>query len=175
MTPLQVALLLALVAVGGLAYVLWRAGRRRWEALGLPQGEIVYEDTSGWQRCQTLYAPSYGLAGRPDYLLQTGRETVPVEVKPGRRASAPYDADVVQLAAYCLLVEEAYGRRPSHGLLRYEGRTFRIPYDRELRRVLLDTLKVMAHDLGAREVVRSHDEAVRCHHCGFRDQCGQAL
>ena len=174
-TFLQAVLLSAILAVLGLAYVVWHASRRRWGDLGLPRGDVVYEDTSGWQRCRTLRAPRYGLAGRPDYVVRTGRQTIPVEVKPGRRASSPYDSDVMQLAAYCLLVERDLGRRPTYGLLRYEGRTFRIPYDRRLRRALLGTLQAMAGDLAKGDVARSHDEPVRCRFCGFRSQCDQSL
>jgi len=53
-------------------------------------------------------------------------------VKPNRSSSQPYDSDVLQLAAYCLLVEEIYEQRPEHGLIRYKNQTFAVDYTPQL-------------------------------------------
>jgi hypothetical protein len=71
--------------------------------------------------------------GKPDYLLQRREGLIPVEVRPTRRAKQPYESDMMQLAAYCLLVEVCLGERPPYGLLRYANHTFRIDYDDALR------------------------------------------
>jgi CRISPR-associated exonuclease Cas4 len=167
-------LALGLAALAGAAGLWWRArtGRAR---SGLPRGEVVYADTAGWMAAESLWAPRYHLTGKPDYLVREGRALVPVEVKPGRHASTPYDGDVMQLAAYCLLAEEALGERPPYGLLRYAEHTFRIPYDEPLRQALLDVLDGMRADLTRSDVERSHDDAVRCRRCGLREDCGQAV
>jgi CRISPR-associated exonuclease Cas4 len=175
MGPVQVVLLLALLLILALAFVLWHgvaAGRAR---TGLPKGQVVYSDMGQWEETPPLYAPGYGLAGKPDYLLRIGRQTVPVEVKPGRRASEPYAADTLQLAAYCLLVEEITGVRPAYGLLRYREQTFQIPFDKSLRQTLLATLQNMRHDLCQGDVTRSHTDPVRCRLCGQRAHCDQRL
>ena len=45
----------------------------------------------------------------------------------------------MQLAAYCLLVEETIGAAPPYGLLRYAERTFRLDYTQQaLSENLLD-------------------------------------
>lgn len=164
---------LATLAVAALALWLWVRAARAQRLTGLPRGRVVYEDTAGWTESRPLFAPEYGLSGKPDYLIQQGRYTIPIEVKPGRRATVPYDADIMQLAAYCLLVQETTGQRPPHGLLRYAEHTFEIPYDARLERALLATLDAMRDDLDADDVTPSHQDPVRCRHCGHREVCGR--
>lgn len=156
------------------AVVLLRMARRSRLASGLPQGRVVYVDSRTWRKPpEPLRAPSYGLVGRPDYLMRQGRTVIPVESKPARRSETPYPADVLQLAAYCLLVEESYGSTPPHGLLVYSERTFEIPFDAGLRNTLLDTLERMRHDQERKEVRRDHDQPARCASCGMRGHCGR--
>jgi len=172
-SPLQIVLLLLAGVLSLLAYLVWRGGTRSRARAGLPRGEVVYADTGDWRQGKPLYAPRYGLSGKPDYLVRAGQEIVPVEVKPSRRASEPYEADVLQLAAYCLLVEEEFGQSPSHGLLRYRDQTFRIPFDRRLRETLLSVMEDMRLDLEESDVPRSHDDPTRCRFCGHRAHCEQ--
>jgi CRISPR-associated exonuclease Cas4 len=175
MSSWQTLLLLALLVLLALIYGLWRWARATREGTGLPQGEVIYADTGAWERSAPLRAPRYGLVGKPDYLLRVNRTTIPIEVKPSRRANQPYEADLLQLAAYCLLVEETTGQRPPYGLLRYQERTFRIPYDEALCQNLLAVLQDMRADLGSREVPRSHDDPHRCRSCGHRQHCDHSL
>ena len=173
--PSQVALLLAITALLALAGLIWMRTQRLHRRTGLPKGEVVYADTGAWQHCQPFYAPRYGLSGKPDYVVRSGGETIPVEVKPGRHATEPYLADTMQLAAYCLLLEEATGRRPSHGLLCYQGSTFRIPFQADSRAAVLDTLEAMRRGLRQEKAGRSHSDPQRCRFCGHCDQCEERL
>ncbi len=158
-----------------LGVLLLRRARRVRLGTGLPQGKVVVADTSGWRQCAApLYAARYRLAGRPDYVVETGGHHIPVEVKPGRRAAAPYASDILQLAAYCLLVEETWGR-PPYGLLRYAAATFQIPYTDALRMELLALLAEMRRQRAARHVGPNHRQPARCARCGYRDVCGEAL
>ncbi|MBM4431699.1 MAG: Dna2/Cas4 domain-containing protein, partial [Chloroflexi bacterium] len=159
-------LLLALcLALLGLAALYW-SRRQRLEA-GLPTGQVVYADTGAWQRNErTLFSARHRLAGRPDYIVEERGQMLPVEVKPRRLAEQPYAGDVLQLAAYCLLVEEEYGRRPRCGYLKYQQAVFRIDYTGALRRQLLERLAVMQRDAGAPDVAPSHSEPLRCQRCG---------
>jgi CRISPR-associated exonuclease Cas4 len=100
---------------------------------------------------------------------------VPVEVKSGAAPEQPYPAHVLQLAAYCLLVEEQEGQSPPYGILKYGDRAFEIDYAPALRDELLDTLAAIRRDLHARDVDRSHDDPARCLGCGYRDHCEQRL
>lgn len=175
MSPWQIGLLLALAAAAGLACFLWARARAVRRETGLPEGEVVYADAEGWEECRPLYAPRWRLAGKPDYIVRVGGDTIPVEVKPGRRAARPYEGDVLQLAAYCLLVEEVEGRPPAHGLLRYRDRTFRVSYDDALRERLISVLDDMRRGLRAGIPARSHNEPTRCLRCGYRAICDQSL
>ena len=84
---------------------------------------MIAQDTRGRALEKPLFARRIGLTGKPDYLLDVRGNTIPVEVKPRRRAPRPYESDLMQLAAYCLLVEETIGTAPPYGLLRYAERT----------------------------------------------------
>ena len=175
MTPWQLLLLAALALTLGIGYLLARAARGLRSLTGLPKGEVIYADTSAWQPGRVLFSEEHRLSGKPDYLLRLGRQIIPIEVKPRRRAEEPYDSDVMQLATYCLLVEECLGKRPSHGLLCYHERTFRIPYTASLRRSLLACVAEMRGARPSHEVARSHHDARRCGYCGQRNHCGQDL
>lgn len=173
--PLQILCGVALGLALASAWWLRRQSRARSEALGLPWGTIAASDMEGWEPGETLRAPRFGLAGRPDYLVRQGRRLTPVEAKPQRRAAAPFEADILQLAAYCLLVEEHIGQRPRYGILCYRELAFRIPYTRRLRARLLATLEQMRHDAAEGMARRSHADARRCRLCGLRAYCDESL
>jgi CRISPR-associated exonuclease Cas4 len=168
------ALFLVALLFVAMAIVLLRQSHRERAVSGLPQGRVVFVDSRAWRKpSEPLRAPSYGLVGRPDFLLRQGRVTIPVESKPMRYVGEPYPADLLQLAAYCLLVEETYGRTPPYGLLVYSEHTFEIPFDDGLRQALLNTLDEMRRDEKRGNVRRSHDQPVRCARCGMRRHCGR--
>src|SRR5512140_3846586 len=155
--------------------LLWQSNRQRSQA-GLPGGRVVYTDTRAWGKVeQPLYDHALGLTGKPDYLIEQDGKLIPVEVKSGRTPDAPYDSHIFQVAAYCLLVEKTYGKRPAYGLIHYPHRNFAVDYTPELESALLEQLAEMRCDDGRRDVPRSHDQATRCQHCGFRKVCDQKL
>ncbi|MBC8078127.1 MAG: CRISPR-associated protein Cas4 [Chloroflexales bacterium] len=162
------ALLLAAVAT------IWLGLRLR-RTTGLPWARVVASDAGGRTLDKPLFVRRYGLTGRPDYLLEQGRALIPVEVKPGRQADRPYESDLMQLAAYCLLVEETSGAAPPYGLLRYAHHTFRMPYTDAVREELLALLDEMRDALNDDDCERSHDDAGRCAGCGFVEVCDEAL
>ena len=170
--PLAIALLLTLLGV----LLLW-LGRRQRQSSGLPTGEAFYRDTGAWQATERpLRSRRYGLVGRPDYLVKTreGGKTVvvPVEVKSRARPPRPYASHILQLATYCLLVEENFEAAPPYGLLCYADATLRIPYTDELRRRVLETAAAIRQSRRAPAVRRSHNEPRRCTACGYRSACG---
>ena len=155
--------------------LLWQANRSQ-RAIGLPAGRVIYADTRSWGRVeQPLYDAELGLVGKPDYLVETGGQVIPVEVKSSPVTTAPYDAHVFQLAAYCLLVQRHYGKRPAYGILHYPNRTFAIDYTAQLESQLLKLLEEMHAQERRKEVSRSHESAARCSRCGFRTICDQRL
>ncbi|MCO6452160.1 MAG: Dna2/Cas4 domain-containing protein [Caldilineales bacterium] len=172
---LPLLLIAAILLLAGV-WLIGRAQSQR-QATGLPAGEIVYVDTGKWQRNQrSLFSRRYQLTGKPDYLIETGGELIPVEVKSTRIGSAePYDSHKLQVAAYCLLVEDTSGRRPSYGIIQYADSTIRLPFSDDLRSELLNTLDAMRQSFSAAGVDRSHDDAIRCRNCGFSHACEQQL
>ena len=160
-----------------LALLLWFLSRRARRAVGLPQGEVVYSDTSRWGPPEKpLFSARLQLTGKPDYLMWEGAGYVPVEVKSADApAGGPYAAHVYQLAAYCALVAEVYGRRPDYGLIKYTDQTLRVNFTPQLESELVDLLEDMRADGESDEVARSHDSAARCRGCGFREVCEESL
>lgn len=167
-----VALGLALLLLAAMLLI-W--GARLRQRTGLPWAPVIYRDTGGHAPEKPLIARRFGLAGKPDYLLDVRGRVIPVEVKPSRRADRPYDSDLMQLAAYCLLVEEHFGSAPPYGLLRYAERTFRLNYTSQVRDDLLAVLDEMRAALSDADCARSHDDPWRCGGCGFFEQCDDAL
>lgn len=159
-----------------LATILLVAALRLRRATGIPWAQVQMADTGGWQQIdQPLLSHQFGLVGKPDYVIETRAGLVPIEVKPSRRATTPYESDLMQLAAYCLLLEETTGQPPRYGLLRYAEHTFRLPYTADLRADVLALLDEMRRDHAAPDVPRSHDQAARCRGCGFFVQCDDRL
>ena len=165
--------LLALLAGGLLLWWMRRAQVRT----GLPAGQVVYSDT-GVERTvpEPLVSHRLGLIGKPDYLVEVQgggrRYLAPVEVKSRRAPGQPPLGHVLQLAAYCLLVEETYRQRPPHGVLRYADASFTIPYTDDLRAQVLHALDAIRQGRRQPDMPRSHDDPWRCRACGYRTACG---
>ncbi len=161
------------VAVG--SAFLWYARNRR-ARTGLPPGSLTYVDTTEWKACQRpLFSNRYRLTGKPDYLIHQQNHIIPVEVKSSTGLTRPYDSHVLQLMAYCLLVEETEKKPPPFGTLHYPDANFRIEYTPQARAELLNTLNRLRSDLSSNDVSRSHTSPERCRYCGYRHVCTQSL
>jgi CRISPR-associated exonuclease Cas4 len=169
------AILFAVVLL--FAIVLWRKSQEQHAATGLPfNARIVYSDTGAWKKIEKpLFSRRYALTGKPDYIVEENGATIPIEVKPNRVAPAPYESDVIQLAAYALLIEESFGSNPPYGLLKYRDAVFQIDFTAELCARLIDLMDTMRDDWVAQDVARSHVEPARCRACGYRSECGQSF
>lgn len=168
---LLIAFLLIILAV----ILLILANRQRSKS-GLPLGRVIYTDTSQWGRVEKpLYDPQSGLAGRPDYLVRGGQYVIPVEVKSSWAPPVPFENHIMQLAAYCLLVERTYGSRPPHGILKYRNRTYEIDYTPQLEASLIEVITRMRQYKKLEEIDRSHEDPARCARCGYRFICDQRV
>jgi len=169
--------LIALV-LAGLGLWLMVHARSAYRDTGLPVGRITYVDTGAWNRCERpLFSRRYRLTGKPDYLIDGPAGVIPVEVKSGAAPQQPYSAHVLQLAAYCLLVEEQESRAVLYGIIKYADKAFEVDNTPALRAQVVDTIEAMRRGLRAdgEGVERSHDEPRRCLGCGYRDQCDRRL
>ena len=157
--------------------VVWMWGRAAQTGSGLPRGTVIYADTRAWGPVEKpLFSAAYRLTGKPDYLVKEGRTVVPVEVKSGNApGNGPREGHILQLAAYCLLVEETIGRRPARGIIKYADKAFSIDNTDALRSALLDVLDEMRQTLSAGGASRSHSDTRRCLRCGYRYACDESL
>ncbi|MEM7348151.1 MAG: CRISPR-associated protein Cas4 [Chloroflexota bacterium] len=166
---------LILLILGGQA--LYRSRRLQRES-GLPKGRLIYADVDDrdWMPPNTaLYSETYQLVGKPDYLVETKQGIIPVEVKSAQAPQIPYFGHILQLAAYCLLVEETTGQAPPHGLLKYANALYEVDFTAELRQELLDVMTEMRQARQATVVHRSHEQPRKCLACGFYQTCDEAL
>ena len=111
----------------------------------------------------------FRIQGRPDELrqLSDGR-LVPVELK-SRAApvGGPARSHLVQVWAYCLLVEETTGRSPPFGVLRYADREFRVAWDGAARAELLGVRRALGRPYDGRATPSSG----RCARCPWVGVC----
>ncbi len=159
--------------VGGIALLAWSAKLRR--ESGLPRGDVTHSDMDEERRGTPLISHRYGLTGTPDYIVDTPDGPVPVEVKPSRTDTEPRESHLLQVLAYCLLVEEQDGKRPPYGLLRYSTETFRVDYNNQTKQHIISVIEEMREAAKQHEVHRSHDVPAKCRMCSYRTICDEAL
>ena len=168
---LPVAILLIITAL----VLFWLAGRQKQKS-GLPGGKLIYVDTQGWRRVERpLFCPELYLTGKPDYLVEHEGQIIPVEVKSSHQVNTPYEAHILQLGAYCVLVEHCLGKRPAYGILRYPDKTYAIDFTPELEEEVLSLISEMQAKVGDNQLNRSHESPQRCAGCGYRGICDQIL
>lgn len=118
-----------------------------------------------------LFSYHYNIAGKPDYIVKKNSKFIPVEVK-----TADYDIPqknhVLQLAAYCQLVEETYKSFVPYGVLVYnKSKQYKIPYDPKLRFELEHSIRNMKYILQTGLLSRNHNEQNKCKNCSMRLYC----
>lgn len=169
------SLLWLMVSLAFLLRAMWKeeAAKKFAVQSGLVEGELAYSDLD--RPGETLRSPKYELAGKPDYIVRRKGSYIPVELKTGRTPDQPHDSHLMQLGVYCVLVEETYGSRPSHGVLQYPERAFEVPFSEEFRdKVLETTLRMRMAELTG-NVHRDHDRPGKCRGCSRREACPERL
>lgn len=151
----------------------YKYGKTMRKEYGIPEGRIVYTDLD--KPAEPLFSEQFRLTGKPDYIINLKGQCIPVEVKTSGTDS-PYKNHVLQLAAYCLLVEEKYNRIVPFGVLVYGGgQQFRIPFDAYLRRQVIALLEDMRAKFSAGAIQRNHNQIAKCQYCSFRIHCSQKI
>lgn len=179
-TDLKLALVLEAVAIMwlmGASYFLYRSLRSTEIVDALRKefrvkGRIEYIDMD---RSKVFRSERYGLSGRPDYIIKLKDQLIPVEEKRGRTPRGPLFSHILQVAAYCLLIEETYGTAPSHGLLKYPEHEHDIEYNDDLRNVLLQKLGEMREVMIKNDAHRNHNRPGKCLNCSRREVCPERL
>lgn len=159
-----VFLLVLFIAIGILS-----ARSRKKSAI--PSGKAIYGDLMAEGRI--LKSARYRLTGKPDKIVRQGNTVIPYEYK-STDAKQPREGHMLQMAVYFVILEENYpDSRVEYGVLKYRNFGFRIENSRALREELLHVLDTMRSDLGMPD--RNHNNAGRCVHCSFRENCPQKL
>ena len=160
-----------------MALLMWARARRQILQSGIPDGSVVYQDTDRRRNVERpLVSPSCRLTGKPDYLVEAANGLIPVELKSRNcPRSGPHEGEAAQVTAYCVLVEDSFGATPPHGIIQYADSSWCIRYTLKDRKRLLHILDEMREARNLRTVHRDHQHAARCHACGYRAVCDEAL
>ncbi len=122
----------------------------------------------------TLYSEHLKIVGRPDRIVGLGEFLIPEEWKPSARRI--YHGHRLQIAVYCLLIEETFGRRPPCGAIVLEGGgPVEVPLTEELEaEVLSIAQRIREHRRRIHEEIPVRPAAGQCRGCGQRQNCSQA-
>lgn len=175
-------MLLLLAALGALVVgvLLLRLSQSRKSALGIPHGDVVYQDHES-QRVSppTLTSERLGLRGKPDCLIRNQDGIIPVELKNSARPPARggvYPNHLIQVLAYIVLVRESYNEPVPYGLVLYGKEEARKVYPTAENMAWLESVVLdVRHARGATNIDRSHRQQSRCRGCGMKESCDQSL
>ena len=179
--PIAIALVWLLTAVLlfrlALKYFLRVRARRTRMGMAAGSGAVVYVgEGKTIDEDPALFSHRLGLVGAPDSIIDREAHFIPVEIKTGRVPKGPLFSHILQLAAYCALVEEKYGKPPPFGLLRYGSDVeYEIEYNDDQKRLLEDKLSEMRGALASRDVHRNHNRPGKCAGCSRREGCPERL
>jgi CRISPR/Cas system-associated exonuclease Cas4 (RecB family) len=128
-------------------------------------------------RLKIKFIPSMSTRYSSYYLVRTSDGIVPLEAKSTKcpAGGSPYDSHVMQLAAYCLLVESILGAEVPYGVIKYSDREIIVDYTEGLRDELITLLEGMRAAREAEDVHRSHLDIRRCSKCSMREVCTESL
>jgi CRISPR-associated exonuclease Cas4 len=136
------------------------------------RGKIEYIDMDS---AKVFKSEKYGLSGRPDYIIKVNDNLIPVEEKTGRTPRGPLFSHILQIAAYCLLIEDSTGTLPPYGLVKYPEHEHEIEYNEDLKKVLLEKLDEMRTIMKTGDAHRNHERPGKCKNCSRREICPERL
>jgi len=137
-------------------------------------GDLVYIDSTA-EKPKLFVSKKNGLSGRPDAIVMDGEHHIPVELKTGRVPRGPLFSHILQVVAYCVLLEEEYGKAPPYGIIRYGETSFEIEYNEDQKKLVLQKLAEMRTAITKREAHRNHNRPGKCIHCSRRSGCPERL
>lgn len=160
----QIGILIIIIGVVGMSLRPSYNVKNKQE-LGVKFASPIYSDEKG---TKLLVAAKLQLQGKPDYIFQTWffKKYIPLEIKSGTlKEDEPHVGDVYQLAAYFLIIEELYGKRPPYGKLVYANKTFKIKNTFKIRKQLKQTLIQMRNMLEGKNSLVADPSFIKCKHC----------
>lgn len=136
------------------------------------KGNIEYVDLDG---SKLLTSERYGISGRPDYVLLVEGLPIPVEEKTGRVPKGPLFSHILQVATYCLLLEEKTGKNVPYGILKYGAYQHVIEFDEALKKTLLQKIQEMREIADGKPAHRNHNRPNKCVGCSRKEICPERL
>ena len=128
------------------------------------KSKSIYSDHSEVPE-RPFFSKTYLLVGKPDLIVKNKEGTFPIEIKSGYRPNKPYKNHIMQLASYCLLLDND-GKKPEYGLLQYRnGSPFKINYTTELRKEVVKTIIDMRKSILGKEIIDNEHDKDRCSYC----------
>ncbi len=137
-------------------------------------GDLIYIDSAA-EKPKLFVSKKHGLSGRPDAIVMDGEHHIPVEIKTGRVPRGPLFSHILQVVAYCFLLEEEYGKAPPYGIVRYGDTNYEIEYNEDQKKLVLQKLGEMRAAIGRGEAHRNHNRPGKCVHCSRRSVCPERL
>ena len=135
----------------------------------IPTGNITYQDLS--RPAKPFFSKRYKITGKPDYIIKNKNYFLPIEVKTSSYTE-PQENHILQLAAYCQLIEENYKKFVPYGFLIYSDVSrFKIPFDPKTRFELESTINNIRNIMKSGKISRNHSEIGRCKNCSMRQFC----
>lgn len=134
--------------------------------------EIVYIGRN--RKGEEISSEKYGIRGTPDYIIKINEDYIPIEEKTSNLKSPPFH-HVIQLTAYCMLVEDKYKKTPPYGILRYKEKEFKVPYEERWKKKTLELKENILRDIEKEEAHRNHDNKKKCENCLRREFCPERL
>jgi CRISPR-associated exonuclease Cas4 len=142
---------------------------------GIYKGKIEYTDKLD-RKSKMLFSKRYSLRGKPDYIVKIKGKYIPVEVKTGKVPKGPHFSHIIQLAAYCLLVDENYKIRPPYGIISYsKEQKHKVDYDTNLENILHEKMVEMRDCISKNIAHRNHNRIGKCRNCSRRESCPERL
>lgn len=156
--------------------ILWKSFRPRIKVsqkkeIGIRGATAIYKDEKG---TKLLVAPQYDLQGKPDLIFETWilKRYIPLEIKSGKLKEdedEPHLGDLYQLAAYFLIIEDVYGKRPPYGKLVYANKTFTIRNTRRIRSEVKEIVRKMKAMIEEKDMPKASPSFTKCKHCICKD------
>ena len=138
------------------------------------KGDLVYIDSTA-EKPKLFVSKKHGLSGRPDAVVMDGDHHIPVEIKTGRVPRGPLFSHILQIVAYCVLLEEEYGAAPPYGIIRYGDVSYEIEYNEDQKKLIIQKLADMRAAIKKGEAHRNHSRPGKCVHCSRRAGCPERL
>lgn len=137
-------------------------------------GAVLYTDADG--KAKTLVSHRHQLCGKPDYVVQEDGRLIPVEKKTRDcRNGKPFLGEALQVAAYCLILEDLSGTKVRRGRLQFNNRTIDVPFDEAMRATLTQVLADMRQCSETESTPRSHNSPAKCGACEYNATCPDSL